>query len=701
MTRGPSLDTPIEYLKGVGPERGSVLQKELKVFTVEDLLFHFPIRYIDRSKVYKVAHLSADMPFIQVVGQITQKRMIGEGRSKRLIAHLSDGSGLLELVWFQKAEALNKFLKTNVKYLVFGKPNYFNGDLNVVHPEIETISDQPKILVGIQPVYSSTDKMKRKGLDSKGIRKLQQQIRQSLSTPISEILPHDMLQELKLTPRYEAFQNIHFPADYQAMNAAKRRLKFEELFLMQLEILFQQKTRNTTFKGQLLNKVGKNTHHFYDKVLPFELTNAQKRVIKEIRADLCSGYQMNRLLQGDVGSGKTVVALMIVLLALDNDKQSCLMAPTEILANQHYQGLKELLGGMPIKLGLLTGSIKGKKRRVLLEALEKGEIDLLIGTHALIEDHVKFEKLGLVIIDEQHRFGVAQRAKLWKKSKIPPHVLVMTATPIPRTLAMTVYGDLETSAIDELPPGRKPIITKHFFESSRLKVMGFLKQQLDQGAQIYVVYPLIEESEKMDYHNLMEGYESMSRHFPIKDYPISIVHGKMKPAIKEEEMQKFVRGETKIMVATTVIEVGINVPNASIMVLESAEKFGLSQLHQLRGRVGRGNKQSYCLLMTGYKLSADGKERMKIMTDTNDGYKIAEADLKLRGPGDMAGTQQSGLPELKIADLVQDQRILQAARNVAKKCLENDPELLKKQHHALAKLIKEQHQNQINWRLIS
>lgn len=691
----------IKFLPGVGPRKAALFNNELSVFSVDDLLRHYPFRYVDRSRFYKLSEITEDMPYIQVKGRILQFNKVGPQRKQRLTAIFSDGENQIELVWFQGIRFIVNKYKVGVEYVVFGKPSLYKGRFNILHPEIETPEQlPPPEEMGFQPVYNTTEKMKRGFLNSKAIQKIIFPVIKKLEAGVPDTLPVYVLQRYKLMNLTESLINIHFPKDSKSLSRARQRLKFEELFYIQLNILFQTNWRDKHFKGFIFRKVGDYFNTFFKDYLPFELTNAQKKVIKEIRADTKSGKQMNRLLQGDVGSGKTLVALMVMLLALDNDFQACLMAPTEILANQHYATLTSFLGKMNINISLLTGSTKKKDREIIHEQLQSGENQIIIGTHALIEDTVQFKNLGLVIIDEQHRFGVVQRAKLWGKNTQPPHVLVMTATPIPRTLAMTLYGDLSVSVIDELPPGRKPVQTYHYYETKRNALLGFIAKQINEGRQVYVVYPLIQESEKLDFRHLEEGYEFMKQVFP--NFKISMVHGKMKPAEKDEQMQKFVSGETQLMVATTVIEVGVNVPNASVMVIESAERFGLSQLHQLRGRVGRGAKQSYCILLTGVKLTTDARKRMEIMTRTNDGFEISEADLKLRGPGDLEGTQQSGIPfELKIADLAKDGQMLEFARNTAQDILEKDPELMEKENQILRLQLKKMKTNVINWGVIS
>jgi ATP-dependent DNA helicase RecG len=674
----PSLDTGIEYLKGVGPQRAEALKKELGVFSCQDLLFHFPFRYIDRTAFHRIRDIQEEGAQYQLRGILRRLETLGEGRAKRLVGTLRDESGMVELVWFQGITWLEKNLQVGKEYIVFGRANFFSGRFSMAHPEMEeATAENLESARHFDPVYPSTDKLTQKGLDAKGIRKL---VRGLLDTirpnDIAETLPPYITNGFKLLGRYDALCKIHFPENQLELDAATRRLKFEELFFLQLRLLQLRRRRKDAVRGFVFAKIGAYFNDFYQHKLPFELTNAQKRVIREIRADLATGQQMNRLLQGDVGSGKTAVALMTMLIALDNGYQACLMAPTEILAQQHYQNILELVGELGIQVGFLSGAVKGKKRNALLEQLAQDELHIVIGTHALLEDWVQFKNLGIAIIDEQHRFGVEQRARLWAKNPAgPPHVLVMTATPIPRTLAMTLYGDLDVSVIDELPPGRKPITTVHKTEHHRMRVQGFMKEEIALGRQVYVVYPMIEETEKADMANLMAGFEALSRDFPPPQYQISIVHGKMKPADKDYEMQRFVQAQTQIMVATTVIEVGVNVPNASVMVIENAERFGLSQLHQLRGRVGRGAEQSYCILLTGFKLGAESRERIQTMVQTNDGFKIAETDLRLRGPGNMEGTQQSGMLRFLIADLARDGHILQTARETAAKILDSDPAL--------------------------
>lgn len=696
------LITPIEYLKGVGPQKGEVLKKELQLFTIRDLIQHYPFRYIDRTKFYKVRNLTPDLPGAQVLGRLVSLQEAGEKRGRRLVGTFKDETGVMELVWFQSLTWLKKGLKVGAAYIIYGKPAVFNGVTSITHPEMELFSPHAKTPgnMRMQPVYSSTEKLKKFNLDSKGLQRLQQAALASCLSTIEETLPSYILQKLNLMNYREALINVHFPQNESLADAARERLKFDELFFIQLRLLRNKQLNTQKYKGHRLARVGEKFNDFYHHRLPFTLTSAQKRVIKEIRLDCNTGAQMNRLVQGDVGSGKTVVALMSMLLALDNGYQACLMAPTEILARQHYQGITKLLGDHFCQVRLLTGSTRTKDRKQIHASLEDGSLDILIGTHALIEDKVKFRNIGLVVIDEQHRFGVEQRAKLWRKNSIPPHMLVMTATPIPRTLAMTMYGDLDLSVIDELPAGRKPIKTVHFFENQRLRVFGFIRDEIAKGRQIYIVYPLIKESEKMDLLHLEAGLESLLREFPLPQYHISIVHGQMPVNDKDFEMQRFVNGETQIMVATTVIEVGVNVPNASVMIIENAERFGLSQLHQLRGRVGRGAEQSYCILMSGSKLGKEGRTRLETMVRTHDGFDIAEVDLQLRGPGDLSGTQQSGILDMKIADLARDQNLLIDAREMVIEIFNEDPHLQHSQHHLLLKYL-ERTTPAISWDKIS
>lgn len=693
------LDTPIAYLKGIGPQRADVLKKELNCFTIRDLLTHFPFRYEDRTQYHLIRQIDEAMPYVQLRGRIDSLEIIGEKNTRRLVCLFRDNSGVIELVWFQGYKWMAEKLKTQTDYVVYGKPTLFKGRFNLAHPEINLATDEYlKSASAFQPVYSSTERLKTRSLDSEGLRKLQWQLSAFISPSfIPENLSVEVIDEHQLMPRYEAFKHIHFPESALHLQKAERRLKFEELFLVQLRLLRANKVRTHSSQGYVFNRVGPLFTDFFNHHLPFQLTNAQKRVLKEIRLDMGSGRQMSRLVQGDVGSGKTMVALMSMLLALDNQFQACLMAPTEILAQQHYATITEQLSGLPIQVALLTGSSKTKARRLLLKNLVEGSIHILIGTHALIEEVVQFQRLGFVVIDEQHRFGVAQRAKLHAKGIYPPHTLIMTATPIPRTLAMTLYGDLDTSVIDELPPGRKPIKTVHYYESGRLRVNGFIKEQIGLGRQVYVVFPLIQESEKMDYQNLQQGYDNLVLEFPPPQYQISIVHGKLSAADKESEMQRFINGQTQLMVATTVIEVGVNVPNASVMVIESAERFGLSQLHQLRGRVGRGADQSYCILLTGNKLGADSRLRMETMVRTNDGFEISEVDLKLRGPGDITGTQQSGVLDLKIANLAKDVQLLQLARATAQAILDEDPLLELEKNQTLVNTLHTNGREKTNW----
>lgn len=696
------LETPIEYLKGVGPQRGDLLRKELNIHRYGDLINLYPNRYIDRTRYYKINELQNSNSEVQIVGKIIHIKTIEQKKGKRLAATFIDDTGEMELVWFQGQKWIRESLKLNVPYVIFGKTTSFNGQFNMAHPEMELLEEHKASLrSAMQPVYPSTEKLANKGISNKVINKMMQQLFIETHNLFTETLPAYLVEELKLIPKNAALFNIHFPKSQELLAKAQFRLKFEELFFIQLQLITKNLIRKHKIKGHPFEKVGDYFTTFYNNHLPFDLTNAQKKVLKEIRNDLGSNAQMNRLLQGDVGSGKTIVGLMSMLLALDNGFQACLMAPTEILATQHFNGITELAKDLNINIKLLTGSTKTADRKIIHEELENGSLDIIIGTHALLEDKVQFQNLGLAIIDEQHRFGVEQRSKLWKKSEIPPHVLVMTATPIPRTLAMSLYGDLDISVIDELPPGRKPIQTVHRFDSNRLKVWKFLKDEIAKGRQIYIVYPLIQESEKMDYKDLMDGYEGISRDFPLPHYSVSIVHGKMKPSEKDAEMKRFSEGKTNIMVATTVIEVGVNVPNASVMIIESAERFGLSQLHQLRGRVGRGAEQSYCILMTGHKLSSDTKTRIETMCSTNDGFEIAEVDLKLRGPGDIMGTQQSGVLNLQIADLVKDRDILQFARIHAIKLLKEDAPMEKPEHQSLRRAFIEMSKKKNIWNYIS
>ena len=663
----------IKFLPGVGEQRATLLSRELNIRSLYDLLYYFPYKYIDRSRVFKVSELGGQLQHVQLLGEIRSFEEMGEGASRRLVAHFTDGTAFVDLVWFRGIKFVKNRLKLNTQYVVFGKPSMFNGRVNIAHPDVDDASLLKLDTMGLQPYYNTTEKMKRSGLNSNAMLKLVQNLLELLKYPLPETLSPDIVQRNGLMSLDDALRIIHFPRNGKELQLAQYRLKFEELFFIQLNILHYARERQTRYVGHRFAKVGEMFNRFYSEQLPFELTNAQKRVVKEIRADVNSERQMNRLLQGDVGSGKTLVALMSMLLAKDNGYQACLLAPTEILAEQHFATLRRMLGALPVRVELLTGSTKAKERAPLFEALEDGSIDILVGTHAVLEDNVVFHNLGIVVIDEQHRFGVVQRAKMWAKNTIPPHVLVMTATPIPRTLAMTLYGDLDVSVIDELPPGRKPITTSHIFRNRTDSLYSFIRAQINEGRQAYVVYPLISESEKLDLKNLEDGYKQLCNVFC--DYRLSKLHGKMKPKEKDEEMRRFASGETQILVSTTVIEVGVDVPNASVMVIENAERFGLSQLHQLRGRVGRGALQSYCILVTDYKLSEDTRKRMEIMTSSNDGFEIAEADLKLRGPGDMEGTQQSGIAfDLKIANLARDEQLLKFVREVARGVIEADPQ---------------------------
>ena len=691
----------IKYLAGVGPKRAEMLSKELDIRSAEDLLHYYPYKYVDRSRFYYLHEITKDMPYIQVKGQILRFNKAGEGRNQRLTALFSDGHNTIELIWFKGIRFVLEKYKAGVNYVIFGKPTLFNGSYNIAHPEIDLVSElPPPEKMGLQPFYNTSEKMKANFLNSKAVQKIIASLLLQIKTGIPETLPAYLLQRFSLLNLTESLLNIHFPQNADMLNKARQRLKFEELLYVQLSILRRTKWREQQFKGFVFDRIGDFFNRFYTDYLPFEMTNAQKRVLREIRIDVGSGKQMNRLLQGDVGSGKTLVALMAMLIAVDNGYQAALMAPTEILATQHLASLKEMLGDLGINIALLTGSTRAKGRAVIHEQLLSGELHILIGTHALIEDTVQFANLGLIVIDEQHRFGVGQRAKLWHKNIQPPHILVMTATPIPRTLAMTIYGDLSVSVIDELPPGRKPIQTYHYYETKRQALNGFIAKQINAGRQVYIVYPLIQESEKMDLQDLEAGYEYICEVFP--HCKVSKVHGKLKAAEKEYQMQQFVEGKAQIMVATTVIEVGVNVPNASVMIIENAERFGLSQLHQLRGRVGRGAEQSFCILLTSFKLAAETRKRMETMVRTNDGFEIAEADLQLRGPGDLDGTQQSGLPfNLKIANLAQDGKMLQIARNVAIDILDDDPTLEKEQNRMFFNKLKRKELNTLNWSVIS
>ena len=693
------FQTPIAYLKGVGPQKGDLLKKEIGVHTYADLLQYYPFRHEDRTKFYDIRNLSENLSNVQVKGEIRSKQLTGAGRKQRLVVQLFDGTGTLELVWFAGIKWVEPKLKPGITYVAYGPVNRYGSKLSMAHPEINILTPALEQNLFLQPIYSITETLRKKYLDSKAIYKLQKVLLTEAYHRIPENLPQALIEQYALLSKRDAIAQIHIPRTSQMLQKARFRLKFEEFFFMQLRLLMQKKVRLDKFQGQVFNRTELLTQ-FYEKHLPFDLTNAQKRVIKEVFADLKSGKQMSRLLQGDVGSGKTIVAFLTALVAIDSGGQVALMAPTQILANQHYEGLKEFADLIGVHIALLTGATKTKERREIHETLEGGSLDIIVGTHALLEDKVKFKNLGLAIVDEQHRYGVAQRAKLWGKNKqTVPHILIMTATPIPRTLSMSVYGDLDISIIDELPKGRKPIKTIHQYDANRLKLNAFIKREVEAGRQIYVVYPLIEESEKLDLKDLMDGYESIARAFP--EYPLSIVHGKMKPEDKDWEMARFVKGETKIMVATTVIEVGVNVPNASVMVIENAERFGLAQLHQLRGRVGRGAEQSYCVLVTNYKLSKEAKTRIETMVRTTDGFEIAQVDMQLRGPGDMMGTQQSGQVDLMIGDLREDEPILSAARQSAQAVVKEDPDLTLEKHKVL-KLQVEAHQaKNVNWSRIS
>lgn len=690
----------IKYLSGVGPQKAAVLNKELEIYSLHDLLYYFPYKYVDRSRIYYIHEIDGNMPYIQLKGKILGFETFGEGRQRRLLAHFSDGTGVVDLVWFQGIKYVTNKYKLHEEYIVFGKPTVFNGRINVAHPDIDSPSDLKLSSMGLQPYYNTTEKMKRSFLNSHAIEKMMATVIGQIQEPLFETLSPKLIADHHLMSLTDALRNIHFPSNPELLRKAQYRLKFEELFYVQLNILRYAKDRQRKYRGYVFETVGEIFNTFYSKNLPFELTGAQKRVLREIRQDVGCGKQMNRLLQGDVGSGKTLVALMSMLMALDNGFQACMMAPTEILANQHYDTIRELLFGMDVRVELLTGSVKGKKREAILAGLLTGDVHILIGTHAVIEDTVNFASLGLAVIDEQHRFGVAQRARLWSKSVQPPHVLVMTATPIPRTLAMTLYGDLDVSVIDELPPGRKPIATIHQFDNRRESLYRSVRKQIEEGRQVYIVYPLIKESEKIDLKNLEEGYLHICEEFP--DCKVCKVHGKMKPAEKDAQMQLFISGDAQIMVATTVIEVGVNVPNASVMIIENAERFGLSQLHQLRGRVGRGADQSYCILVTTYKLTEETRKRLEIMVRTNDGFEIAEADLKLRGPGDLEGTQQSGIAfDLKIADIARDGQLLQYVRTIAEEITDADPGGVLPENAILWQQLRALRKTNVNWAAIS
>ena len=694
------LDQDIKFLPGVGPKKKEILSKELGINSYGDLLEYYPYKYVDRSKVYHISELTTDMPFVQIKGKILSFEEFDMGkRTKRVVAHFSDGFGVVDLVWFRGAQYIYKTYKVGTEYIVFGKPTVFGGRYQFAHPDMDDATNLQLSEMGMQPYYGTTEKMKKCGMTSRAIEKITKTLVEKLP-PLPETLPDFIVERLHLISRDAAFRFIHYPHSHQEMQKAQVRLKFEELFYVQLNILRYASDQRRKYRGYIFNRIGDIFNSFYSHNLPFALTGAQKRVMHEIRADMCSGRQMNRLLQGDVGSGKTLVALMTMLIALDNGFQACLMAPTEILAEQHLQTIRDFLQGMDIRVELLTGIVKGKKRKEVLDGLATGDIQILVGTHAILEDPVQFAHLGIAVIDEQHRFGVAQRAKLWGKSENPPHILVMTATPIPRTLAMTIYGDLDVSVIDELPPGRKPIQTLHKFDTQLTSLYQSIRRQIQLGRQVYIVFPLIKESEKSDLKNLEEGYETLKEAFP--EFSLSKIHGKMKSAEKEEEMERFVKGETQILVATTVIEVGVNVPNASVMVILDAQRFGLSQLHQLRGRVGRGCDQSYCILVTNYKLSEETRKRIDIMCDTNDGFRIAEADLKLRGPGDLEGTQQSGMAfDLKIANIAKDGQLIQLARTEAQAIVDADPQCCAPQYALLWNRLKELRKTNINWAAIS
>lgn len=697
------LDTPIEYLKGVGPKRAEVFRKEFNIFTFRDLLHYYPYRHVDKSHIHHVSDIVEDGSYIQLRGRITGAQVMGQQRSKRLVAQFSDETGHIELVWFNGIKWVQDLLAQKQEFIIFGKPTLFNGRWNMTHPEMldpQAKSDSP-VPMGFLPLYNTSELAKKKTLDSKAVAKLTANLIPVVKDVIPELLPDEMLRNLNLMPLKEALCNIHYPENNQQLSRAVLRLKFDELFFLQLKMLMLKQINTKRIPGHHFEKVGHYFNTFYKEHLPFELTNAQKRVIREIRADVGSGRQMNRLLQGDVGSGKTIIALFTMLIAKDNGFQACLMAPTEILATQHFDKISKQLAPLGLRVEFLSGSTKTAKRRQILEGLQSGDVDILIGTHALIEDPVVFQNLGLVVIDEQHRFGVEQRARLWRKNAVPPHVLVMTATPIPRTLAMTLYGDLDVSVIDELPQGRKPIITRHLYEKDRLKLFGFMRKQIAEGRQVFVVYPLIRESEKSDLLDLMAGYEAIERDFPPPQYGIGVVHGKMKPEDKDLEMQRFAKNQSQILLSTTVIEVGIDIPNATVMVIENAERFGLSQLHQLRGRVGRGGNQSYCILMSKYELTSDGRKRLNAMVSTNDGFEIANIDLQLRGPGDIQGTQQSGMLDFKIADLAKDEKLVSYTRNLAIQILDDDPDLQKPEHQRLKAKVEELIRSEVNWSVIS
>ena len=695
------LETALTYLPGIGPKRAETLQKELGLSTWGDLLYYFPYKHIDRSRLYRTSELTSDMPFVQVRGQFISFEQMGEGRKKRLVGHFTDGYGWVDCVWFNSQQYILKSVKLHQDYILFGRPSVFNGRINLNHPDIDSPDTLMLSKMSMQPYYQTTEKMKKVGLNSRTLEKFTSTLlRQIPDGSIPETLPHHLLGRLCLVSLDEALRAAHYPSTAQELTQANYRLKFEELFYVQLSVLRYARLRQGTIRGHVFSRVGEYFNDFYSNNLPFQLTGAQKRVIREMHADMKSGRQMNRLVQGDVGSGKTMVALMTMLIALGNGYQACIMAPTEILAEQHFSTFQKMLGEMPVRVELLTGMVKGKRRKAVLEGLQTGEVQILVGTHAVIEDNVQFRNLGLVVIDEQHRFGVAQRAKLWEKNHTPPHVLVMTATPIPRTLAMTVYGDLDVSIIDELPPGRKPIQTMHMYDNNPDKLYKGINQQIQEGSQVYMVYPLVKESEKLDLKNVEAAYVHLQKIFPM--YRISMVHGQMKSADKDAEMQRFVSGETHILVATTVIEVGVNVPNASVMVIQNAERFGLAQLHQLRGRVGRGASQSYCILVTKYELSKETRRRIDIMTETNDGFEIAEADLRFRGPGDLEGTQQSGIAfDLKLANLARDGQIVQLARETASSVLDDDPTLTKPENRIMMERMRYLKKDEMDWSNIS
>ena len=697
----PILDTELTYLPGIGPKRADLLQKELGLKTWGDLLYYFPYKHIDRSRLYRTSELTSDMPFVQIRGQFISFEQVGEGRKKRLIGHFTDGYGWVDCVWFNSQQYILKSVKLHADYIVFGRPSLFNDRINLTHPDVDPADTLMLSKMSMQPYYQTTERMKKAGLSSRTLEKFTSTLlRQIQAGAISETLPCYLVERLSMVSLDEALRAAHYPATANELTQANYRLKFEELFYVQLSVLRYARLRQGSIRGHVFSRVGEYFNTFYTHNLPFQLTEAQKRVIREMYADMKSGRQMNRLVQGDVGSGKTMVALMTMLIALGNGFQACIMAPTEILAEQHLETFRKMLGDMPVRVELLTGMVKGKRRKAVMEGLQTGEVQILVGTHAVIEDNVQFRNLGLVVIDEQHRFGVAQRAKLWEKNLTPPHVLVMTATPIPRTLAMTLYGDLDVSIIDELPPGRKPIQTMHVYDNNPDKLYRGINQQIQEGRQVYMVYPLVKESEKLDLKNVEEAYVHLQKIFP--QYRISMVHGQMKPVDKDAEMQRFVSGETQMLVATTVIEVGVNVPNASVMVIQNAERFGLSQLHQLRGRVGRGASQSYCILVTKYDLSKETRRRIDIMTETNDGFEIAEADLRFRGPGDLEGTQQSGIAfNLKLANLARDGQIVQLARDTASATLDEDPTLTQPRHRIMVERLHYLKRDKMDWSNIS